>query len=73
MKRRQVLSEIVAFALLLLGVPELRAQSSAKSAVIGLLDAGDRREWWDAFRQKLRELGYVEGRNVRFEERYAKG
>ena len=73
MKRRQVLSEIVAFALLLLGVPELRAQSSAKTTVIGLLDAGDRREWWDGFRQKLRELGYVEGRNVRFEQRYAKG
>ena len=73
MKRRQVLSEIVAFALLLRGVPELRAQSSAKSAVIGLLDAGERRESWDAFRQKLGELGYVEGRNVRFEQRYAKG
>ena len=73
MKRRQVLSEIIAFALLLRGVPELRAQSSAKSAVIGLLDAGERRESWDAFRQKLGELGYVEGRNVRFEQRYAKG
>ncbi|HVE48956.1 MAG TPA: ABC transporter substrate-binding protein [Casimicrobiaceae bacterium] len=41
--------------------------------VIGLLDAGERREWWDALRQRLRGLGYVEGRNVSFESRYAKG
>ena len=73
MKRRQVLSEIAAFGLLFVRVPELRAQSGVKKIVIGLLDAGERREWWDAFRQKFRELGYVEGRNVSFETRYAKG
>src|SRR2546426_3977013 len=73
MKRRQVLSEIAAFALLPLGVPELKAQSSAKATVIGLLDAGERRDLWDVFRRKLRELGYVEGRNVSLETRYAKG
>ena len=73
MKRRRALSEIVAFAMLFLGVPELRAQAGAKTTVIGLLDAGERREWWDAFREKLRELGYLEGRNVSFEPRYAKG
>ena len=72
MKRRQALREIVAFALVLLQTSALNAQSGARVIVIGLLDAGDRREWWDAFRQKLRELGYVEGRNVRFEQRYAK-
>src|SRR5262249_39592494 len=27
----------------------------------------------DAFRQALNDLGYVEGKNVRFEHRYAKG
>ena len=53
MKRRQVLSEIVTFAMLLLGGSELRAQSSAKTTVIGLLDAGERKEWWDAFRERL--------------------
>src|SRR5207249_10756115 len=72
-KRRQALRGIVAFALALLQTSGLRAQSGAKGTVIGLLDSGDRREWWDGFRQKLRELGYVEGRNVRFEQRYAKG
>ena len=38
-----------------------------------MLDAGERMEGWDAFRQQLRELGYVEGRNVSFEQRFAKG
>jgi putative tryptophan/tyrosine transport system substrate-binding protein len=49
------------------------AQSSAKPPVIGLLDAGQRMEWWEAFRQQLRDLGHVEGRNVSFEPRYAAG
>ena len=30
-------------------------------------------EWWAAFRERLRDLGYVEGRNVAFEPRYARG
>jgi putative ABC transport system substrate-binding protein len=29
--------------------------------------------WWDAFRQRMRELGYVEGQNVTFEARFAEG
>ncbi len=29
--------------------------------------------WWDAFRQQMRELGYVEGQNVTFESRFASG
>jgi len=29
--------------------------------------------WWDAFRQRMRELGYVEGQNVTFEARFAGG
>src|SRR5258708_4966319 len=73
MKRRRVLSGIVAFGVPVFAASGLLAQSGAKTTVIGLLDAGDRREWWDVFRLKLRELGYVEGRDVRFEQRYAKG
>jgi putative ABC transport system substrate-binding protein len=73
MKRREALSGIVAFALALLQARGLRAQASAKGTLIGLLDAGETLERWDAFRQQLRELGYVEGRDVRFEQRYAKG
>jgi putative ABC transport system substrate-binding protein len=73
MKRRQALSGIVGFALALLQGPRLSAQPSTRGTAIGLLDAGEHLEWWDAFRQQLRELGYVEGRNVSFEQRYAKG
>jgi len=73
MKRRQILSRMVAFALPFFCVSAPRAQAGARKAVVGLLDGGERLEWWDAFRQHLRELGYVEGRNVSFEVRYAKG
>jgi putative ABC transport system substrate-binding protein len=50
-----------------------RAQQAAGKLVsIGILAI----EAWppiDAFRQALNDLGYVEGKNVRFEQRYAKG
>lgn len=49
------------------------AQSAGKTVRIGLLDAGERTEWWDAFRKQMRELGYVEGRNLVYEQRFAKG
>jgi putative tryptophan/tyrosine transport system substrate-binding protein len=63
---------IVAFPVALLQTRS-NAQPGAKPTVIGLLDASDRQEWWEAFRQQLRELGYIEGRNVSFETRLAKG
>ena len=52
---------------------ESSAQPTTKPSVIGLLDAGERLEWWAAFRQQLRELGYVEGQSVAFEARFAGG
>jgi len=73
MKRRQAVCAFLAIAFGSFASPGSRAQSSAKVTVIGLLDAGERVEWWDAFRQQLRELGYVEGRNISFVQRYAKG
>lgn len=73
MKRRHFLSAVAAFGMDFLGTATVRAQPSPRKVVIGLLDAGERLEWWNAFRQQLRELGYVEGRNVTFEQRYAKG
>src|SRR5258706_11458491 len=73
MKRRQVFREFLAFGLIFLGSSGSMGQSNAQKPVIGLLDAGERPEWWDAFRQQLRVLGHVEGRNVVFEQRYAKG
>ena len=48
------------------------AQQAGKIVSIGILAL----EAWppiDTFRQSLNDLGYVEGKNVRFEHRYAKG
>jgi putative tryptophan/tyrosine transport system substrate-binding protein len=55
----------------------VEAQQAGKVWRIGLLDysAPDpaRQEWWNAFRQQMRQLGYVDGQNVRFEPRWAQG
>ena len=63
----------VLLPLIPLATPVAIAQSDGKRIIIGLLDAGDRVEWWEAFRRRFRELGYVEGRNITFEQRFAKG
>src|SRR6516162_6882119 len=51
-----------------------RAQQP-KVPTIGALVIGntDPEEFWRVFRQGLRDLGYVEGQNVRFEFRSAEG
>ena len=43
------------------------AQQSGKMPRIGILDDAP---MWQAFRQALRELGYVEGQNIAYEYRY---
>ena len=63
---------------ILLTVAIAEAQQPAKIPRIGLLrpsrsDHGGSRVLIDAFRQGLRELGYVEGQNVRLEIRWADG
>src|SRR5467141_2430151 len=52
-----------------------RAQQPAKLPVIGALVIGntDPEQFWREFRQGLRDLGYVEGQNIRFEFRSAQG
>ncbi|HEV2054454.1 MAG TPA: ABC transporter substrate-binding protein [Methylomirabilota bacterium] len=51
------------------------AQQAGRVYRIGLLEysAPDaaRQAWWIVFRQRMRELGYVEGQNVTFEPRWA--
>ena len=53
------------------------AQPAGKVVRIGLLDFGasnpSSEARWKAFRERLRELGYVEGQNVVFEPRWGNG
>src|SRR2546428_4429466 len=52
-----------------------RAQQPAKLPTVGALVLGstDPEQFWRDFRQGLRELGHVEGQNIRFEFRSAQG
>jgi putative tryptophan/tyrosine transport system substrate-binding protein len=52
-----------------------RAQQPTKLPTVGALVLGstDPEQFWRDFRQGLRELGYVEGQNIRFEFRSAQG
>jgi len=52
------------------------AQQAAKIWQIGFIEAGSssvNQHFADAFRQGLRELGYVEGKDIAIEERWAEG
>jgi putative ABC transport system substrate-binding protein len=46
---------------------------AARAQQISSIGIIDNSPVWDVFRQSLRELGYVEGRNIAFEYRYAGG
>jgi putative ABC transport system substrate-binding protein len=53
-----------------------RAQQPGKLPIIGFLGAttaSSQRQWTDAFTQRLRELGWIEGRTVTIEYRWAEG
>jgi len=53
-----------------------RAQQPGKLPTIGFLGAttpSAQRQWTDAFVDRLRELGWIEGRNVAIEYRWAEG
>ena len=67
MKRREFIS--LAGGLLTWGPLAARAQQP-KIHRIGIIDDSP---IWNAFRQGLRELGYLEGQNIAFEYRYADG
>jgi putative ABC transport system substrate-binding protein len=75
MKKTAVPSILVAVVLLALGVIA-EAQQPKKIPRIGFLSAAPRSaisERIEAFRQGLRELGYVEDKNIGIEWRYAEG
>jgi putative ABC transport system substrate-binding protein len=74
MRRRIVV--IAGLATLLLAPEHLAAQPlQSKIPRVGILSAADseRVAIWDAFREGLRDLGYVEGRNIVLEFRLARG
>src|SRR5438876_10820768 len=53
-----------------------RAQQPAKRPTIGVLGSATpatQGEWWAGFVERLRVLGWVEGRNVAIEYRWAEG
>ena len=54
-----------------------RAQHSSQRWRVGMLNCSradaERVRLWDVFRQRLRELGYVDGVNISFELRWADG
>ena len=70
-KRREFIA-LVGGGCLLLAVKAKRAwgQQPTKIPRIGILDDTP---MWLAFRQALRELGYVEGQNIAYEYRYGEG
>jgi putative ABC transport system substrate-binding protein len=64
---------VTAVALLLLASPlAVEAQQTGKVWRIGILGSENTRPW-ESFRQALRELGYVEGRNLVLEQRWSEG
>ena len=68
---------LAATGLCLVGAPRLAdAQPTTKVPRVGFVEAGSRpanQHFAEAFRAGLRELGYVEGRNIIVEERWADG
>src|SRR5262249_20080762 len=75
MKKAAVLSSLIAVVLLAVAVIT-QAQQPTKVPRIGLLGAASASALTgqlDAFRQGLRELGYIEGKNIVVEYRYGDG
>src|SRR6516162_9852723 len=74
--RWAVITQILVCATLSTFCTSVKAQQAKKIPRIGYLSprslSGDS-ERSEVFRQELRELGYVEGRNILIEYRYAEG
>ena len=74
MKRAAV--RCIAVAVMLLAMAIIAEAQQPKLHRIGILFIGTSSfysAWIDVFRQGLKELGYIEGKNIAFEYRYAEG
>jgi putative ABC transport system substrate-binding protein len=72
--RRKILGSLLVTVLLATGFP-VEAQQPGKVYRIGYVTAASeiRKDVEETFRNKLRELGYVEGKNLAIEWRFSKG
>ena len=76
MKRREFMLVVTAAATPFSLWPRAgSAQQAPKVAVVGALVIGntDPGQFWREFRQGMRDLGYIEGQNIRYEFRSAHG
>jgi putative ABC transport system substrate-binding protein len=75
MKRREFITLLVGGTVIAWPLAAT-AQRRAKTPLIGMLVPGTRAthgEWFAALAQRLRELGWIEGRTITFEYRFAEG
>jgi putative ABC transport system substrate-binding protein len=74
-RRSEAKASVVSVCLVLLALcGAAEAQQEKKTPRVGILLSGSRNPiWGEAFRNALRELGYIEGQNIRIEYRNAAG
>ena len=73
MKRREFISLVGAAAAWPLAAPAQQVGKTPQIGYLGVSSPSMEPHYVEAFRQKLRELGHVEGRNIAIEYRWAEG
>jgi putative ABC transport system substrate-binding protein len=56
-----------------LGTAQSQTVKNARIGILGAMSASGFADRLGVFREQLRELGYLEGKNIKFEERWAEG